>query len=157
MTMSTTESVPDDPMAMTESSRTTSASTRLAGPMLASIFIQGGLDAFQNPEAKLQGAAPVSGPLAERFAFIPDEAALVKLNGAVQVGAAALLAMGRFRRLAALALMGSLVPTTYAAHQFWNQPDDASRAQQRIQFAKNMSIFGGLVLVAAQPRRERRQ
>jgi putative oxidoreductase len=154
--MDRTEATTDDSLAMTESRPTTNISARLAGPLLASIFIHGGWDAFQNPEGKLKGAAPVTGPLAESFDFIPDEAALVKLNGAVQVGAGVLLATGRLRRLAALVLMGSLVPTTYAAHQFWNQEDDAGRAQQRIQFAKNASILGGLVLMLAQPRRKRR-
>ncbi len=32
-----------------------------------------------------------------------------------------LLAVGRFRRLAALALIASIVPTTYAAHRFWRR------------------------------------
>jgi uncharacterized membrane protein YphA (DoxX/SURF4 family) len=157
MITSRPDEVTDDSIAMTEPRRTTNPSARLAGPLLASIFIQAGWDAFQNPEGKLKASAPVTGPLSKRLAFVSDEAALVKLNGAVQVGAGVLLATGRLRRLAALVLMGSLIPTTYAGHQFWNQADEASRAQQRIQFAKNMAIFGGLVLTAAQPRRKRRE
>jgi hypothetical protein len=71
---------------------------------------------------------------------------VVQINGAVQVVGGALLAFGRFRRLACLALMGSLIPTTYAGHRFWEETDDSARTQQRIQFAKNLGLLGGLIL-----------
>ncbi len=62
--------------------------------------------------------------------------------------AGACLAAGWFPRLASLALAGTLVPTTAAGHRFW-EAEDADRAQQRIHFLKNLSMFGGLLIAAA--------
>jgi putative oxidoreductase len=73
---------------------------------------------------------------------------LVRANGAVQVAAGTLLALGKSPRLAALVLAGSLVPTTYAGHAFWNEVDDEDRARQQIQFLKNLAVLGGLLTVA---------
>ena len=56
--------------------------------------------------------------------------------------------MGRFRRLAALALIGSIVPTTLGGHRFWEETDQAARAQQRMHFLKNLGLLGGLILAA---------
>src|SRR5580693_5999514 len=100
-------------------------SRRVACPMLASMFVVGGLDAARNPDSKVKSAEAVTRPLAERVpALDRDTRDLVRLNGLVQVGAGLLLATGRFRRLAALVLIGSIVPTTYAGHRFWEEADD---------------------------------
>jgi putative oxidoreductase len=132
-------------------------SNRLAGPLLASIFIHGGLDAYRNPEGKVKAAEKVTAPLASRIDFIPDDtAALVKANGALQVAAGALLAIGPFRRLAALALIGSIIPTTYAGHRFWEEVDDEKRAQQQAHFLKNLGVLGGLILAATEPPKRRK-
>jgi uncharacterized membrane protein YphA (DoxX/SURF4 family) len=126
-----------------------SATRRVARPLLSSIFIVGGLDAIRSPEAKVKAAEPVALPIAERIPGLPrDTETLVKVNGAVMVGAGALLAVGRFRRLAALALIGSILPTTYAGHRFWEEADEGSKAQQRIHFLKNLGLLGGLILAA---------
>jgi uncharacterized membrane protein YphA (DoxX/SURF4 family) len=109
--------------------------------------VYSGLDSVQTPEAKVPTAAPVVDPLVEQFALPGDTAYWVRVNGAVQVMAGAALAAGRFRRLAAVALAASLVPTTLAGHRFWDEADPAARARQRIQFLKNVSMLGGLLLV----------
>ena len=130
----------------------------IAGSLQAPMFIRGGWDAFQNPESKVKAAEAVTRAVSERLSFVPDDpAVLVRLNGAVQVGAGALLATGPFRRLAALLLIGSLIPTTYAGHAFWNEVDEQKRAQQQIQFWKNTAMLGGLVLIAAGRRRTTRR
>jgi uncharacterized membrane protein YphA (DoxX/SURF4 family) len=54
-----------------------------------------------------------------------------------------------FARPAALVLAGSLIPTTLAGHRFWDAPDPETRRQQTIQFLKNVAMFGGLLLAAA--------
>ena len=72
----------------------------------------------------------------------------MKVNGAVMVGAGALLALGKLPRLAALALAGTLVPTTFAGHRFWEETDEKARKMQRIHFLKNVSMLGGLILAA---------
>jgi putative oxidoreductase len=123
----------------------------VARPLLSSMFVYGGLDALQHPQTKVKAAEPVAGPLAERVTGVAvDTETLVRLNGAVMVGAGLLLGIGRLRRLASVALIASLLPTTYAGHAFWNEADDATRAQQRIHFLKNLSMLGGLLLAAAE-------
>jgi uncharacterized membrane protein YphA (DoxX/SURF4 family) len=47
-----------------------------------------------------------------------------------------------------LVLATTLIPTTLAGHAFWAEEDPQARAQQRIQFLKNASMFGGLLLAA---------
>jgi putative oxidoreductase len=122
---------------------------RIARPMLASIFVVGGLDAVRHPASKADKAAVVTEPLGDSAGGIPlDPETLVRINGAVQIGAGVLLATGRFRRLASLALIGSIIPTTYAGHRFWEETDPATRAQQKIHFLKNLGLLGGLILAA---------
>lgn len=121
----------------------------VAGSLLAPMFIYGGWDACARPESKVKAAEPVTKALSSRLSFLPDDpAALVRFNGAVQVGAGVLMAAGLMRRLAALVLAGSLIPTTYAGHSFWTEVEDGKRTQQRIHFLKNSAMLGGLLLLA---------
>jgi uncharacterized membrane protein YphA (DoxX/SURF4 family) len=132
--------------------------SRLANPLLASIFIAGGLDAWRNPEGKVKAAEAVTKPLTAAIDVLPDDTAtLVRVNGAVQVGAGAMLALGKFPRLAALTLMGSIIPTTYAGHRFWEEVDEGAKAQARTHFLKNLGLLGGLLLAATQPRARNRR
>jgi uncharacterized membrane protein YphA (DoxX/SURF4 family) len=117
--------------------------------MLASMFVVGGLDALTNPEPKAAKAEDVAPPIARKLGLPDDTATLVRINGAVQVGAATLLALGRLPRLCAAMLAATLVPTTLAGHRFWEEGDGAARANQRTHFLKNVAMFGGLVLAAA--------
>ncbi|MGH9125631.1 MAG: DoxX family protein [Acidimicrobiales bacterium] len=121
----------------------------VARPMLAGIFIYGGIDALRNPETKVKAADEVA-PLIVSALGLPgaDTEALVRANGALQVVAGTMLGLGKFRRLSAVALAASLAPTTYAGHRFWEELDEERRHQQRIQFFKNVAILGGLVLAA---------
>lgn len=117
--------------------------------MLASIFIIQGLDAVLHPDRKVAAAEPVVRPLAERASFVPDDVEqAVRINGAVQLVAGSMLALGRFPRVSALAVAASLLPTTYAGHRFWETDDKQERTQQRIHFLKNVSMFGGLLIAA---------
>ena len=121
----------------------------LARPLLSSMFVFGGLDAVRHPETKVKTAEPVAGPIAERVpGLTTDTETLVRVNGAVMVAGGTLLALGKFRRVAAAALIASLLPTTYAGHRFWEETDEATRAQQRIHFLKNLGLLGGLILAA---------
>jgi len=123
-------------------------SRRVARPLLATVFVMGGADALMNPETKAERANDVGQKMAAPLGLPEDPETLVKINGAVQVGAGALLALGKLPRLASLALAASLVPTTLAGHRFWDETDDRARAAQRIQFFKNVSMLGGLLLAA---------
>jgi uncharacterized membrane protein YphA (DoxX/SURF4 family) len=121
----------------------------LARPMLAGVFIAGGMDVLGNPEPRAKLAKPVVDRVAAVVPFAPTDAkAAVTLNAAVHIGAGSLLAAGVFPRLAALALATSLVPTTLAAHRFWELDDPAQRSRHRVEFLKNSAILGGLLVVA---------
>jgi putative oxidoreductase len=122
----------------------------LARPLLASIFVVQGYDTFREPGRVAALAEPVVRPLAERVAVVPaGTEQAVRINGAVQMVAGSLLALGRWPRLSALAIAATLVPTTIAGHRFWEAEDDATAAQQRIHFLKNLTMFGGLLIAAA--------
>lgn len=118
--------------------------------MLASIFVSGGVDALRDPKPKVPAAEPVARQIASALPVdLPDDTEqLIKINAGVQVGAGLLLALGKFPRLSSLALAGSLVPTTFAAHRFWEVEDDSTRSQQMVQFTKNVSLLGGLLMAA---------
>ena len=123
---------------------------RIARPMVATMFIMGGLDSLRHPESKASAAAKVGPDLAEKAPvdLTTDPTELVKINGAVQVAAGSMLAIGKLPRLSALALAGSLVPTTAAGHRFWEESDPQAKQQQQIHFFKNVSMLGGLLLAA---------
>ena len=125
----------------------------LARPMLASIFVVGGVNALRNTAGHAEKAKPVTDrvvPLAQKAAPgapIPTDAAtLVRINAGAQILAAAALATGRAPRLSATVLAASLVPTTFAGHRFWEETDPQAKTMQRLQFAKNTSVLGGLLL-----------
>lgn len=121
----------------------------VARPMLASIFIAEGIDSLLHPDTRAPAAEAVVRPLAERVPAVPAQVEqAVRLNGAVQVVAGSLLAIGRFPRLSAAALAASLIPTTYAGHRFWESDDKQERSQQKIHFLKNLSMLGGLLIAA---------
>lgn len=121
---------------------------RLARPMLGAIFIAGGIDTLRNPGPRAELSREVGAKFARPLGLPEDPETLVKINAAVQVGAGVLLATGRFRRLAAVALLGSLVPTTIAGHAFWDAKSEQERARERTQFLKNLGLGGGLILAA---------
>ncbi|HEX9992815.1 MAG TPA: DoxX family protein [Acidimicrobiales bacterium] len=125
-----------------------SLTRRVARPMMAAMFVVGGWDSFRNPDPKAPTAEPVTTKLAGPLNLPDDPATLVKVNGGVQVGAGVLLAIGKLPRLSALALAGTLVPTTLAGHRFWEVEDAQARRGQRIHFLKNLSMLGGLILAA---------
>ena len=118
----------------------------IARPLIAGMFIYGGLDSARKPAAKADAADKVTAPLTDVTGL--STADLVRINGIVQIGAGAALALGFFPRPAAVVLGASLIPTTLAAHRFWETSGDEQRTQT-IQFLKNTAMLGGLVLAAA--------
>jgi putative oxidoreductase len=122
----------------------------IARPMVAATFILQGLDMLRDPGRVAPEAEPIVEILAKRVpALTGSTEQAVRINGGVQLVAGALLAIGRFPRLSALAIAGTLVPTTLAGHRFWETDDKQERAQQRIHFLKNVSMLGGLLITAA--------
>ncbi len=121
---------------------------RLARPMLAAVFVTGGLDALRHPGKRTDLAAPIVGTLSA-YTGIPDDPELaVRANGALMATAGLMLATGRLPRLAGGLLAASLIPTTCAGHPFWNQSDPANRKTDQVQFQKNLAMLGGVLLAA---------
>lgn len=124
----------------------------IARPLLAAIFIEGARGTLKNAN----GAAAKAEPMIEKIrsvapALPADGASVVRINAAAQLIGGLMLASGKFPRISALILAGSLVPTTLAGHDFWNAPPE-TRSMQRLQFAKNLSILGGLLFAATDRR-----
>jgi putative oxidoreductase len=121
----------------------------LARASLGAVFISGGLAALRSPGPRAELAAPITDKLRSTVTALPDDdVVLVQLNGGLQVAAGTMLALGRLRRLSALALAVSLVPTTVAGHRFWEAATPEQRNQQRLHFTKNLAMFGGLLFAA---------
>ncbi len=127
----------------------------LARPLLSSVFFMGGINALRNADAHAEKAKPVTDrivPKAKKAvpqAPIPtNPKTLVQINAVAQLVSAAALATGRAPRLSATVLGASLVPTTVAGHAFWKESDPAAKKAQQLQFVKNLSVLGGLILAA---------
>jgi putative oxidoreductase len=128
---------------------------RIARPLLASSFIFGGIDTLRNPQSRVPGARPVVEKVTEQAdkqlpVHVPrDVEQWVKADAAIKVGAGTLFALGKFPRLSALLLAGSVVPTTLAGHRFWEHQDPKERFGQLSHFLKNLGLLGGLLIAAA--------
>ena len=112
------------------------ATRLIARPLLASTFVVGGVNALKNAPALAIKAKPVVDrirPTLEKAApqvKIPeDTVTLVRINAVAQILAAGALARGRAPRLSSTVLAASLVPTTVAGHQFWNETDPEREGQ----------------------------
>ena len=118
-------------------------------PLIASIFIIQGFETMRRPDRVAEQAEPIVKSLAAVSDIVPkDTEQAVRINGAIQFAAGALLAIGWAPRLSALAIAGTLVPTTAAGHRYWEE-DDPQRTQQRIHLLKNLSMLGGLLVAVA--------
>lgn len=125
--------------------------------MLASYFISSGVKAVRNPAPLAPLAQPLAEkvvPLVKKYApaevagYVPeDPTTLVRLNGALQIAGGLALATGRGRRVGALLLAGSLIPSTLAKYPFWSQSGEEAAAS-RSHFAKNVSLLGGVLLAS---------
>jgi uncharacterized membrane protein YphA (DoxX/SURF4 family) len=121
--------------------RLQTASLITARVLLALVFLLNGLGIVDQSEAlrELIGrGAPVS--------FAPT---LLWIARAVEVIAGTSLAFGILPGLAALALIGFLIPATWVGHPFWLEAGTAIYTPQLINFFKNVAIIGGLLFVAS--------
>ena len=113
---------------------------RLGQLSLSGIFITGGAQAFLAPGNRASKVAK---------AGLPEPESMVVLNGAAMALGGTLLALDIAPKLAAVALIGLLVPTTLVGHAFWQEESEAGRKAQQTQFMKNLGLIGGLLLVLA--------
>lgn len=112
----------------------------LARPLLAGMFVLDGANALRSPDGRVDAA---------RAAGLSEPKKLVQVNAATMLIGGLTLATGRLPRLSALALAGTLVPTTYVGHAFWSETEKEAKQAQQMQFLKNLSMLGGLLLAAA--------
>lgn len=128
----------------------------VARPMLASMFVVGGVNALRNADALAAKAKPVTDRLSshadnvtsDKVPVTSNPKTIVQANAAAQIAAGLALATGRVPRLSATVLAASLVPTTAAGHRFWEETDPGTRANQMLHFTKNLSMLGGLLIAA---------
>jgi uncharacterized membrane protein YphA (DoxX/SURF4 family) len=66
----------------------------------------------------------------------------------LEVVAGLCLAFGIYPRLAAVALLVFLIPTTFLAHAFWQVAGEPSFTVQFLNFLKNTAMAGGLLFIA---------
>ena len=127
--------------------------------MLASYFVASGIKAIRDPESLVPAAEPLADrvvPLVKQYSpeqvasVVPENTVtLVRVFGIAQVLGGTALATGKGRRLGALLLAGTLVPSTVAKHPFWTVQDPDERAQDRSHFLKNVSLLGGALIASA--------
>lgn len=110
---------------------------RIGQALLSAVFVKSGLDSARSPGPRVDTAAKLG---------LPNPDLAVRANGAAMVAGGAALALNKAPRLAALGLIGSMIPTTLAGHPFW-EFEGPERKQQEIHFLKNLGLVGGLVLV----------
>ena len=104
---------------------------------LAALFVNSGLSKFGD-------LAGVAGVIASKGFPLPS--LLAPIAALVEVVAGAALALGVRARIAAAALLAYTLLVTPLFHGFWAF-DGPERAQQYMQFMKNLWAAGGLALV----------
>ncbi len=113
---------------------------RIGHILLSVIFLKGGSDAFRAPGGRVDTVAR---------AGLPQPELAVRANAAAMVVGGAMLALDVAPRLAAALLTACIVPTTVVGHAFW-RAEGTSRTTHQVQFAKNLGLLGGLLLVLAE-------
>ena len=73
---------------------------------------------------------------------------LAALTILVEIGGGLALVTGFYTRQAALVLAGFTLLTAFVFHAFWAAPE-AAKMMQQINFLKNLSIAGGMLVLAA--------
>lgn len=116
--------------------------------LLTSVFLLSGLSKLAKPSANAEQMKSKQMPAVRFF-----------LGMAIlfEVGAGMLVLGGLKARIGALALVLYLIPVTLIFHNFWSYTGE-QRTVQMEQFMKNLSIMGGLLLIAGLgPGRTRRK
>ena len=121
--------------------RLQTASLIAARVLLALVFLLNGLGIVDQSEALRE--------LIGRGTPLSIAPTLLWIARGVEVVAGTSLAFGIFPELAALALIGFLIPATWVGHPFWLEVGMSIYVPQLINFFKNMAIMGGLLFVVS--------
>ena len=114
------------------------AAIALARIFLVALFLWSGFGKLTNP-AGLTGMLTAKG--------LPQPMLFAYLAGLTEMGLGILIVIGFKTRQAALALAAFTIVTVILGHNFWQMTGDAYR-NNLIQALKNLSIVGGLILLA---------
>lgn len=120
----------------------------LARPMLASSFVVAGLDKLKNADDTAEQLSPLLRRASESLPFPADEKMLARVIGGTQVGAGALLALGKYSRFSATLLAGISVLNTFVEWRSADISTKEGRLARRAQLLKNISLTGGVLLAA---------
>src|SRR5258708_35320772 len=97
----------------------------LARPFVAAPFVVTGIENLRNPGPRAHQVAPVIKPIVDHLEWLPtkDPETLVRLQGALSLGAGPLLALGKFKRLTTLLLAAHVVPRLSTELPAWTEDD----------------------------------
>ena len=95
---------------------------------------------------KITGFSDSAGYIASQGLPMPQVLLVIAI--AIELGAGLAIAFGWKTRWAAVAMMVFMIVVTPIFHAFWNVPADQATMQQ-INFMKNLSILGGMILLFA--------
>lgn len=124
----------------------------IARPLIASSFVFSGVDRLRNAGATAPQLKPV---LAGVSKVVPSAAAVTsneklvgQVLGATQVGAALLLGIGRFSRVAAILLTVTATVNTMVDYRSADASSSEGKKARRTQLLKNLSLIGAVLLAA---------
>jgi putative oxidoreductase len=95
---------------------------------------------------KLMGFSGLIANIAGKGLPMPE--VLAVLTVVIELGAGLLLVVGWKARWAAFLLFLFIIPVSLVFHNFWTM-EGAQAAMNKVQFLKNVSIMGGMLLAAA--------
>jgi putative oxidoreductase len=95
---------------------------------------------------KLMGFSGLIANIAGKGLPMPE--VLAVLTVVIELGAGLLLVVGWKARWAAFLLFLFIIPVSLVFHNFWTM-EGAQAAVNKVQFLKNVSIMGGMLLAAA--------
>lgn len=107
--------------------------------LLALMFVLAGF-------SKIGGFEGTAGYIASKG--LPAASLLAALTIVLEVGGGLAIMLGFFTRWSALALAGFTLLASFIFHAYWSLPADQQMMEQ-LMFMKNMSIAGGLLVLAA--------
>jgi putative oxidoreductase len=109
--------------------------------LVALVFLLNGLGIVDQSEALRE--------LIARGTPVSIAPTLLWIARTVEVVGGTALALGVFPEIAALALIGFLVPATWVGHPFWLETGTSIYVPQLINFFKNVAIIGGLLFIGS--------
>ena len=124
----------------------------LARPLLATGFIAAGVDRLRDADQTAEQLRPtlnrVGGMVPSASSVTGNPQLVAKVLGATQVGAGALLALGKLPRLSGALLAGTAVLNAVVEYKNADTDTPDERKARRAALLKNLSLIGAVLLVA---------